>query len=134
MEKIAIAVHSFIHNHVDVSAGEIVTGLSNATLSDLEKNGLVRFEVQDDGTPAEQGNAAQDKPPVRQSKTAKPIAKPAPKDLKPVQQTTEPVQQTTEPAQQTTEPVTDGPVVEGQATSADSQVSANDAAPGAQGE
>lgn len=127
MEKIAIAVHSFIHNHVDVSAGEIITGLSNATLSDLEKNGLVRFEVQDDGTPAEQGNAAQDKPPVRQSKTAKPIAKPAPKDPKPVQQTTE-------PAQQTTEPVTDGSVVEGQATSADSQVSANDAAPGAQGE
>jgi hypothetical protein len=91
------------------------------------KNGLVRFEVQDDGTPAEQGNAAQDKPPVRQSKTAKPIAKPAPKDPKPVQQTTEPVQQTTEP-------VTDGQVVEGQATSADSQVSANDVAPGAQGE
>lgn len=50
MKKVAIALHSFIHNHVDVNEGDIVTGLSDAALSDLEKNGLVRFEDQDDGS------------------------------------------------------------------------------------
>ncbi|WP_428718575.1 hypothetical protein [Undibacterium curvum] len=46
MKKVAIALCAFIHNHVDVNEGDTVIGLSDAALSDLEKNGLVRFDDQ----------------------------------------------------------------------------------------
>lgn len=39
----AIAKHDFVHNHLHPKRGEVVEGLSENTLKELEKNGLVHI-------------------------------------------------------------------------------------------
>lgn len=74
MKKVAIALHSFIHNHIDVNEGDIVAGLSDAALSDLEKNGLVRFEDQDESGPANKKESQPKSVPKSATSPSKKIA------------------------------------------------------------
>lgn len=43
MNKLPIALQGFVHNHVHAQRGDVVEGLSENTLKELQKNGLVRM-------------------------------------------------------------------------------------------
>ena len=43
MMKQSIALQAFVHSHVHAQRGDVVEGLSENTLKELEKNGLVRM-------------------------------------------------------------------------------------------